>query len=181
MKAESEQKMMQAIDHFKEELKSLRTGRAHSGLVDGVTIELYGSKMRLKEVANVTTPDSKTILITPFDGKNAGAIGKSIDAANLGMRPIVDGNAVRLVIPAMDETIRKKMVATVHEKREATKVRIRNVRRELKEKAERQKKSGEIPEDLLKKFEKEIQEATDKFCKLADEVSAQKEKEIMTV
>jgi len=180
-KAETEQKMLAAIDHYKEELKSLRTGRANAGLVDGVFVELYGSRMRLKEVANITTPDSKTILISPFDGKNAGAIGKSLDAANLGMRPVVDGNAVRLVIPFMDEALRKKMVVSLHEKREAAKVRIRNIRRDMKEKAERQKKAGEIAEDVLKKLEKEIQDATDKFCKLADEISSLKEKEIMTV
>ncbi len=180
-KAETEQKMQAAIEHFKEELKSLRTGRANAGLVDGVFVELYGSKMRLKEVANITTPDSKTILVSPFDTKNAGAIGKSLEAANLGMKPIVDGNAVRLVIPFMDESVRKKMVASLHEKREAIKVRIRNVRRDMKEKAERQKKAGEIAEDVLKKLEKEIQDATDKFCKQVDEISALKEKEILTV
>lgn len=180
-KAETEQKMVQAVEHFKEDLKSLRTGRANAGLVDGVTIELYGSKMRLREVANITTPDSKTILISPFDTKNTGAIGKSLEAANLGMKPVIDANAVRLVIPFMDESVRKKMVASLHEKREAAKVRVRNIRRDMKEKAERQKKAGEIPEDALKKLEKEIQDATDKFCKQIDEFSAQKEKEIMTV
>lgn len=168
-------KMRAAIDHLKNELKSIRTGRAHSGMIDGIQVEVYGSNMRIKEIASVTSPDPKQLLISPFDPKNAPFIGKAIEKANIGLQPILDGHTVRLKIPMMDEAMRKEMIKLCHKKREESKISIRNIRRECNEAL---KKLKDLPEDQLKKSEKIIQETTDTFCKEADAVSKQKEEEV---
>lgn len=174
-------KMVAAIEHLKNELKNIRTGRANPGMVESVMVEVYGSSMRLKDVASISAPEARMLLITPFDPQTAGSIGKGIEKANLGFMPIVDGNAVRIKIPPMTEELRKKMAKLCHEEREKSKVSIRNIRREGNEAARKQKTNGEIPEDALKKMEKTIQELTDKYCKEADELSEKKEKEISTI
>lgn len=174
-------KMQAALEHLKTDLKSIRTGRANPGMLDGVSVEIYGTTLRLKELAQVTAPEPRGLLITPFDPKNTNAIAKAIERANLGIQPIVDANAVRLRIPAMDESMRKEMVKVCHKKREDTKIGIRSTRRTANEDAKRQKEQGTLPEDQFNKLEKSIQELTDKFCREADDLSAQKEKEVMTV
>lgn len=180
-KKETENKMRGAVEHLVEELKNIRTGRANPGMVEGLLVEVYGSKMRLRDVANITTPENRQLLITPYDASNAALIGKAIEIANLGIQPIVDGNAVRLNIPPMDESIRKEMVKLCHEKKEHAKVSIRNARREGNDTIRKQKADGELPEDQMKRLEKEIQELTDKYCKQADEIATEKEKEVTTV
>ena len=174
-------KMQAALDHFKNELKNIRTGRANPGMVEHVSVEVYGSAMRLKDIASISAPEARQLLITPFDPQNTNAIGKAIEKANLGFMPIVDANTVRIKIPPMTEEIRKKMAKMCHEEREQAKVSIRNVRREFNDLARKQKIDGEIAEDMLKKLEKGIQELTDKFCREADDLSEKKEKEISTI
>lgn len=171
-------KMRAAIEHLKTELQSIRTGRAHSGMVDGIQLEVYGTNVRIKEVASVTSPDPKQLLISPFDPKNAPLISKAIEKANIGMNPILDGHTVRLKIPMMDTAMRQKMIKICHEKKEEAKISIRNTRRDCNEEL---KKSKDLPEDLVKKSEKAIQEATDQFCKEADTVAKQKEDEVMHI
>ena len=118
-------KMLAALEHLKAELKSIRTGRANPGMVEGVIVEVYGSPMRLKEIASVNAPESRMLLITPFDSKLASTIGKAIEKANLGLMPIVDGNMVRIKIPQMDENMRKEMVKLCHKRPSA--VQYRNI------------------------------------------------------
>ena len=178
---ETKSKMQAALEHLKNDLKSIRTGRANVGMLDGITVEIYGSPMRLKEIAQVTAPEPRMLLISPFDPKNASTIAKAIEKANIGIQPIADGNAVRLRIPPMDESMRKEMVKVCHKRREDAKIGIRNLRRTANEDAKRQKEAGHMPEDQFKKLEKTIQDLTDKSCKDADDLAAQKEKEIMTV
>lgn len=178
---QTKNKMTAALEHLKNELKTIRTGRANTAMLDGVTVDVYGSAMRIKELASITTPEPRQILVTPFDPQTASAIGKSIEKANIGLMPIVDGNVVRIKIPPMDEALRKEMVKLCHKKREEAKVGIRNVRRDGNEAARKQKTDGEITEDVMKKLEKTIQELTDKFCKEADEISEKKEKEVTTI
>lgn len=173
-------KMSAAIEHYKNELKNIRTGRANPGMVDNVMVEVYGSPMRLKDIASITVPESRQLLITPFDPQNSSTIGKAIDKA-LGLNTIVDGNAVRLKIPPMTEELRKKMVKICHDEREKAKITIRNIRRDANELVRKQKADGEIAEDIMKKLEKNIQELTDKFCKEADDLADKKEKEISTI
>lgn len=174
-------KMEHSLEHLRDELKNIRTGRANPGIVEGVTIEVYGTQMRLKDIANITVPEPRQLLITPFDASNASSIGKSLEAANLGMRPIVDGNAVRLTVPQMDQSVRNDMVKLLHKKREEAKVSVRNCRRDANDLVRKQKADGDLAEDMMKTLEKEIQELTDKHCKMADEISAEKEKEITTI
>lgn len=174
-------KMTNAIEHFKNALKNIRTGRANPGMVENVTAEVYGSPMRLKDIASISTPEPRQLLITPFDSKNVGVIAKAIEKANLGFMPIADGNIVRIKIPQMTEELRKKMVKICYDEKEQAKISIRNLRREANDLAKKQKNDGEIAEDMLKKIEKGIQELTDKYCKEADELAEKKEKEISTI
>lgn len=174
-------KMIAALEHYKNDLKNIRTGRANPGMVEHVMVEVYGSPMRLKDIASISVPESRQLLITPFDPQNAGAIGKAIEKANLGFMPIVDANAVRIKIPPMTEELRKKMAKICHDEREKAKISIRNIRRDANEAVRKEKTDGVIVEDMMKKLEKSIQELTDKYCKEADELSEKKEKEISTI
>lgn len=174
-------KMTAAIEYFKNDLKNIRTGRANPGMVEHIMVEVYGSSMRLKEVASITVPESRQLLITPFDPQNASVIGKAIEKANIGFIPIVDGNVVRIKIPPMTEELRKKMVKICHEEREKTKVSIRNIRRDANEEVRKKKADGEMAEDEMKKLEKSIQDLTNAYCKEVDECTEKKEKEISTI
>lgn len=174
-------KMTAAIEHLKEDLKSIRTGRANTAMVDGVTVDAYGVQMRIKELASVTTPESRQVLITPFDATMKGPISKAIEKANLGFMPIVDGNVIRIKIPPMDANMRNEMIKVCHKKKEDAKVVIRNIRRDGNEAVRKQKADGLIPEDEMKRHEKTIQDLTDRFCKEADDLADKKEKEVSTI
>lgn len=173
--------MQATIDHLKQELKSLRTGRAHSSMLDKVYVELYGSSVRIKETASVTVPEARQILVTPFDPSTVHAIAKGIEAANLGIHPVVDGKVIRLNVPQMDETVRKNMVKQCKELGEKAKIGLRDVRRKVNDLVRKQKAEGDLSEDQMKRFEKQIQELTDRFCKDVDLLTQEKEKEMMTV
>ncbi len=173
--------MQAALDHLKQELKSLRTGRANSAILDKVTVELYGSHMRLKELASISVPEARQIVVTPFDFNNVHAVKKGIEAANLGVNPMVDGKLIRINIPPMDENLRKQIAKQCKELGEKTKIVMREVRRKYNELVRKQKADGTIPEDMMKKMEKAIQDLTDRFCKEIDTAVADKEKEVMTI
>lgn len=174
-------KMQAALDHFKQELKNLRTNRANPAILDNVMVEVYGSTMRIKELANITAPEARQLLVTPFDPQTTNAIAKGIERANLNLQPIADGNMVRINVPPMDESVRKDIVKQGKKKAEDAKIVIREIRRKNNELIRKQKADGEIPEDVMKKGEKTIQDLTDKFCKEIDDLFAAKEKEIMAV
>lgn len=170
-----------AIGHLKEELRGLRAGRANSAIVEGVLVEAYGSQMRIKELATITTPEPRQLLITPFDVNNAGPIAKGLEKANLGVRSSLEGKLVRIFFPELDQSRREELVDQVHKKREECKISIRSVRRDANEKLKTMKTEGLLPEDDVKRLEKQIQELTDHHCKDADELASTKEKEVMTV
>jgi ribosome recycling factor len=178
---QTEDKMKTALEHLKDELKGIRTGHANPGMLDKIMVNVYGSLMKLREIASITTPESRQILVSPFDPSNCGPIGKALEASDLGFRPIVEANVVRINIPQMDANIRSEMVKLCHKKREESKISIRNIRREANEIARKQKNDGIVGEDILKTNEKKIQELTDSYCKKADEISAVKEKEVSTI
>lgn len=178
---QTKEKMVAAIEHLKNELKSIRTGRANPSMLDSVFVEIYGTQMRIKDVASINAPEPRQLLITPFDSQNTNAIGKAIEKANIGLMPIVDGNVVRLKIPQMDDHVRKEMIKLCHKRCEEAKVSIRNVRRDSNESARKMKADGNLAEDQMKKLEKDIQNLTDEACKQADELSEKKEKEISTI
>lgn len=173
--------MQAALDHLKQELKSLRTGRANASILDKVHVEVFGSHMPLKALANINVPEPRQIVVTPFDHSNINAISKAIEAAKLGVNPLVDGKVVRINIPPMDEAIRKQIAKQCKDLGEKAKIAMRDIRRRFNELVRKQKADGTMPEDQMKKSEKTIQDLTDKFCKDIDTACADKEKEIMTV
>ncbi len=178
---QTEQKMKQAVEHLQQELRGLRTNRASASMLDQVTADVYGAMTSIKSLANIAIPESRQILVTPFDPSTVHAIAKGIEKANLNLQPIVDGHAIRINIPPMNEETRKEIVKQAKEKSERTKVVIRDVRKKGNEQARKAKADSELTEDQLKKTEKTIQEQTDRFCKEVDDILALKEKEIMTV
>ena len=178
---QAKSKMKAAIEHFQQELKGLRTGRANPALLDNVHVDVYGSQMRLRDIASVTTPEPRQLLITPYDPQNTSAIGKAIEKANLNIQPIVEANLVRLMIPPMSEELRKEMVKECKKLCEKGKITIRNIRKECNDIVKKQKTDGDISEDQVKTLEKAVQDFTDKFCKEADDFAAAKEKEILTI
>jgi ribosome recycling factor len=178
---QTKSKMQASVEHFKAELKNLRTNRANPGMVEGVSIEIYGTHMRIKELANITTPEARQILITPFDPQTGQAIAKGIEKANLNLHPVVEGHIIRINVPPMDQSTRQQIVKQGKEKAEAAKITIRGIRQKGNEQVRKQKADGEVTEDVMKKTEKTIQEYTDQFCKQIDELFTAKEKEIMAV
>ena len=178
---QTKSKMQAALDHFKSELKNLRTNRANPSMFEGISVDVYGTHMRIKELASITTPESRQILITPFDPQTASAISKGIEKANLNLQPLLEGHMVRIHVPPMDEAVRKEIVKQGKKKAEDAKIVIREIRRKNNELIRKMKTDGDVTEDVMKKDEKIIQELTDKFCKEIDDLFAMKEKEIMTV
>ncbi|MBS0620703.1 MAG: ribosome recycling factor [Verrucomicrobia bacterium] len=178
---ETKKKMHAALEHFKTELKNLRTSRANPGMLDGVLVDVYGAQMRIKELANVTTPESRQLLVSPFDPQTASAIAKGIEKANLNLQPILEGQSIRINVPPMDEAMRKQIVKQGKQKAEDAKIAIRDIRRKNNELVRKAKADGLITEDMMKKEEKGIQDLTDKCCKEVDDLFTAKEKEIMTV
>jgi ribosome recycling factor len=178
---ETKTKMQAALEHFKNDLKNLRSNRANPGMLDGVQVEVYGSQMKIKELASINAPEPRQLLISPFDPQTTGAIAKGIEKANLNLQPIVEGQSIRINIPPMDEAMRKQIVKQGKQKAEDSKIVIRDIRRKNNELARKQKADGILTEDVMKKEEKGIQDLTDKYCKEIDDLFSAKEKEIMTV
>lgn len=174
-------KMQATLDHYKQELRNLRSNRANPGMVEGVSVEVYGSHMKIKELASITTPESRQILITPFDPQTAGTIAKAIEKANLNLQPVLEGHAIRINVPPMDQSTRLEIVKQGKKKAEDAKIALRDIRRKSNDALKKQKSDGEITEDLQKKLEKKIQELTDQFCKQVDDLFAAKEKEVLAV
>jgi len=181
MENDVQKEMNEVLDHLKTELKNLRTSRANPSILDSVRIEVYGAKMKLKDIANITVPEARQLLVTPFDGNNANAISKAIEEANLNIQPMVDGKVVRIPIPPMDESIRKETAKLCKKRGEESKIAIREVRRKFNDRVRKEKQDGTLPEDQMKRLEKKIQESTDEFCKKVDELCSAKEKEIMAI
>ena len=174
-------KMSKTIEVFSKELNTLRTGRANASMLDFVKVEVYGQKMPINQLGTITTPEPRTINIQVWDVNNLSFIDSAIKKSELGLNPQIDGQLIRLPIPDLSEERRidmKKMVKSMGEK---CKVSIRNIRREANDDLKKMLKSKEISEDDEKKYEKIIQELTDKNINLIDEKVSSKEKEIMTI
>ena len=181
MMKECKQRMEKAIEHYRNELKNLRTNRPSPHMLDNVLVDVYGAEMRVRDVANVTVSDGNQLIITPFDPSAIHSIAKGIEKANLNLIPAIDGNVLRLPIPPMSEERRKEIAKDAREKGEKTKVIIRDVRRKSNDLTKKEKERGEISEDEQKKNEKLIQELTDKYCKQVDILFSAKEKDILEV
>lgn len=176
-----EEKMRKSISVLREELNTVRAGRANPALLDKVMVDYYGSPTPLKNIANISVPDPRSLMISPFDPKSIHDIEKAINIANLGINPSNDGKVIRLVIPAVTEERRKDLLKVIKKYGEDTKVAIRNERRDVNDELKKQEKAGELTEDDLKKALEEVQKKTDKTIKDIDQIVVDKEKEIMEV
>ncbi len=170
-------KMKKSVDYTLHEFSAIHTGKATPAMVEGVMVEAYGSSMRLKECAAISTPDPRMIQIQPWDASLVKAVAKGIQEANLGFNPIVDGKLLRIPLPEMSRERRLEFVKTAHKLAEEGRVHVRNVRRDALETM----KKAKLPEDEAKRLEKEIQAATDKAIKDIGDHLAHKEKDLLTV
>jgi len=174
---ESQSRMKKAVDHTLHEFSSIHTGKATPMMVESVMVEAYGSQMRLKECAAISTPDARMIQIQPWDAGLVKACAKGIVDANLGFNPIVDGKLIRVPLPDMSRERRQEFVKNAHRLAEEGRVHIRNIRRDSIETA----KKAKLPEDDMKRIEKDIQTATDKSIAEINAHLASKEKDLLTV
>ena len=174
---QQEERMNKSIESLKHEFASIRTGRASTALLDKVMVDYYGSPTPINQVANISVPEPRMILIAPWDKSMIGAIEKAILQSDLGLNPGNDGTAIRLTIPQLTEERRKEIVKVVHKKAEDAKVAVRNIRRDANDEI----KKCDGSEDEIKDGQNRVQKLTDKFVKEVDEIGKVKEKDIMTV
>ena len=178
---ENEKKMENAIKVFQDDLGRIRTGRASLSLIDGITVNYYGTKTPLNQVATLSVTDSKTITIQPWESKFLGEIEKAISQSDLGLSPVNDGKILRIILPPLTEERRLDLVKKVKKMAESAKVAIRNIRRNMNDEIKKLEKSKEITEDEMRKGIDEVQKLTDKFIEKIDEVAMKKEKEIKEI
>ncbi|MBU8906982.1 ribosome recycling factor [Desertibacillus haloalkaliphilus] len=177
----AEQRMKKAIESLQRELATLRAGRANPAILDKVTVEYYGAPTPLNQLATVSVPEARLLLIQPFDKSSVSDIEKAIQKADLGLSPSNDGTVIRIAIPALTEDRRKELVKLVKKYAEEAKVAIRNVRRDANDDLKKLQKDGEMTEDDLRRTTDEVQKVTDKHIYQIDDLAENKEKEIMEV
>lgn len=177
----SDEKMKKSIELLKKELQGLKAGRANPSLLDKITVDYYGTPTHISQLATISIPETRTLVIQPWDKKAIKDIEKAIQKSDLGLNPNNDGQVIRLVIPELTEETRKNLVKVVKKHGEETKIAIRSIRRDANEKLKQMKKDGTHSEDDVKKTEDEVQKITDNFIKEIDKIVESKEKEIMSV
>jgi ribosome recycling factor len=175
LEAPCKQEMDKSITHFEKELTAVRTGKAHTSLVEDLRVECYGSTMKLKEVASIAAPDTNIITIQPYDQSVTSDIEKAITSSHLGINPQVDGHIIRITLPQMTSARREELVKVVGKKTEDAKVAIRNIRKEMMNAIRDNKKSKTISEDFEKRLMKLLQDITDKFVAQIVELGNKKE------
>ena len=178
---EFDAKMGKTIEVVKSDFASVRAGRANPGVLDKITVDYYGSPTPLNQVAAISTPDPRVLMIQPWDASILKAIEKAIQTSDLGINPQNDGRVIRLTFPQLTEERRKELSKQVRKYGENGKVAIRNIRRDAMDKYKAMEKKGEMTEDDRKEYEKELQDLTDKRCKEIDDLTAKKEAELMAV
>jgi ribosome recycling factor len=174
-------KMEQAVSHLKEDLAGIRTGRASPAVLNRVTVEYYGAQVPLNQLAGVSVPEPRLLVVQPFDKNAISAIEKAILSSDLGITPSNDGQVIRLAFPQLTEERRKDLVKQLHHRAEEGRVAVRNVRRHSKDDMERLERDGAISEDELSRGEKELQKLTDRFVEEIDEIQQHKERELLEV
>lgn len=178
---EMEEKMMKTLEVVHNEFATVRTGKASPSLVENIQVEAYGTHMRLRELAGISTPEPRLIVIQPWDATVVQAVAKAIQTSSLGITPVVDGKIIRIPIPPLDQERRRELDKVCKKLAEDGRVAIRNERRHGLEAARKLQKDGKITEDELKQAEKQIQAKTDEYIKEIDTILAHKEKEILQV
>lgn len=178
---EAEEKMKKSISVLKQDLSTMKAGRANPSILDRIEVDYYGTMTPLNQMANVSTPEPRILLIQPWDKSSMKSIEKAILISDLGLNPSNDGNTIRLVIPELTEETRKNIVKNVKKAGEESKVAVRSIRRDANDKVKALKKDNSITEDEVKKTEEDIQKKTDSFIKEIEKLVEVKEKEVMTV
>lgn len=176
-----ESEFQKSLEHLKQELATLRTGRANSALVDHLEVEYYGTRTPLMQMAQIAVPEARMITIQPYDKSAMKDIEKAIQASNIGINPTNDGNFIRLVIPAMTEERRKELAKAVAQISEKTRVVIRNIREEIWKDIQKKEKAGELSEDDKTFGKEQLQKLVDKYNEEVKKYAEVKEKEIMTI
>jgi len=178
---DSESRMQKAVEALKKNFAAVRTGRANPALLDHVHVDYYGASVPLKQLASVSAPEPRVLLVTPYDKTAAQGIEKAILTSDLGINPKNEGGVIRLILPEPSQERRKELVKVVKKESEDAKIAVRNVRRDAIEVLKKQKNDKQISEDVEKMQDKKVQELTDKYCVEIDKLLAGKEKEIMEV
>lgn len=179
---EAEAKFKAAVDHYQEELKKLRTGRASPAMLDGITVEAYGTPMPLIQVATISAPEPQLIQVTPFDPNNLQAISNAIrDSQDLGLNPVDDGRIIRVPIPPLTEERRRDIAKQLSGKMEESMISLRNARHEARDAADKLKKDKQMSEDDFIRFEKQLDESMQKTKTQLEQLTKTKESEIMTL
>ncbi len=177
-----EEKISQALEFFESELRKIRTGRAHANMLDGVMVEAYGARMPLNQVASITAPEPQMILVTPFDPSNVVAISSAIrENQSLGFNPSDDGRVVRVPVPSLTEERRRQLVKQVGDKVEEVRIAVRNIRQDALKEAKKMREAKEIGEDDYLRIEKEIDGIVSKTQDRVDEISRDKEKDVLKI
>lgn len=178
---DAQTRMTKAIESLNRELATVRAGRANPSLLDRVVVDYYGAPTPLNQLATITVPEARLLVVQPFDKSSIADVEKAIQKADLGISPTNDGTVIRIAIPALTEERRKELVKVVKKMAEESKVAIRNIRRDVNDDLKKLQKDGEITEDDLRRETDEVQKVTDKFIAEIDQVALNKEKEIMEV
>ena len=176
-----EEKMSKAIASLRREFASIRAGKANASVLDRLTVEYYGVPTPVNQVAGISVPEPKMLVISPYEKSLLGAIEKAIQASDLGLNPANDGTVIRIVFPALTEERRKELAKLVAKEAEGAKVAVRNVRRDAMDAIKKLEKSSQITEDDLKGYSDDIQKQTDKFVAEIDKVTKEKQEELMSV
>lgn len=178
---QAQAKMRKAVAATQEDFSVIRTGRASPHLLDRLEIDYYGSRTPLGQIAGISVPEARQLVISPYDRSCMGAIEKAINASDLGLHPSNDGSVIRLIFPPLTQERRKQLIKQVKEMAEDGKIAVRNIRRHSKEELEKMKKDGELSEDDLKRSEKELQKLTDRYVEEIDRILGHKEQELLEV
>ncbi|MEC3607126.1 ribosome recycling factor [Bacillus glycinifermentans] len=178
---ETKERMEKAVTAYQRELATVRAGRANPSLLDKVTVEYYGAQTPLNQLSSITVPEARMLVITPYDKTALGDIEKAIQKADLGVTPTNDGSIIRITIPPLTEERRKELVKLVKKYSEDAKVAVRNIRRDANDDLKKLEKNGEMTEDELRSSTEDVQKLTDEYVSKIDEITKDKEKEIMEV
>lgn len=173
--------MDKSVEAIRNEFATVRTGKASTALLDLIKVEAYGQQMPLNQMATISAPEPRLLVVSPFDPSQVGAIEKAILASDLGLTPSNDGKVIRLPIPALTEERRKELVRVTHKIAEEGRIAIRNIRHEANKRVQTSQKSGEISEDEMHRQLKEVQDLTDRHIRTIDEMLERKEREVMEV
>lgn len=178
---EARDKMKKAQEALQRQLGQIRAGRANASLLDRITVDYYGVPTPVNQMASITIPEARVLMVTPFDKNMIGDVEKAIQASDIGLNPANDGNVIRLVIPQLTEERRKELAKEVKKEAEGAKVAVRNIRRDAMDDYKKQQKNGDLTEDDLRDVEKDIQTLTDDNIKAIDQIISEKEKELLEV